>query len=398
MTDHEPAADETAALRARLDLETVLNEVVDSGRALTGASLGGITTIDEAGAPQTFVTSGFTEAEHRRMAEWADGPRLFEHFRALEGPLRSADFTAYVHALGFPTDRLPFKTVQITPMHHRGVLVGNFYLAEKAGGEAFTDEDEEVLVLFASQAATAIANARTYRADVEALIETSPVGVVVFDARTGALGSLNREAARIVKSLCGPGQSAEQLLGVITCRRADGREIALDRAETVRSEEVALSVPDGRSVTTLINATPLHDPDGPDDALASVVVTLQGPGAASGSGAHAGGVPEHGEPRAARAADLDQGLGRHGAPRLAHLRPGRSDAVLPHHRRAGRPHGQPDWRPARRRAHRNRDAVGRARALGGRRPRGLGPRHVRQRRRAAHRPHRPAARPAPGHG
>ena len=116
------------------------------------------------------------------------------------------------------------------------------------------------------------------------LIETSPVGVVVFEARTGALVSLNREAARIVKSLCGPGQSAEQLLGVITCRRADGREIALDRlplaraldrAETVRAEEVVLSVPDGRSVTTLINATPIRDPDGPDDALASVVVTLQ---------------------------------------------------------------------------------------------------------------------------
>ena len=138
-------------------------------------------------------------------------------------------------------------------MRHRGVHVGNFYLVEKAGGEAFTDEDEEILVLFAAQAATAIANARTYRAerraraDLEALIETSPVGVVVFEARTGALVSLNREAARIVQDLCGPGQSAEHLLGVITCRRADGREIALDRlplaraldrAETVRAEEV----------------------------------------------------------------------------------------------------------------------------------------------------------------
>ena len=175
-------------------------------------------------------------------------------------------------------------------MRHLGVHVGNFYLVEKAGGEAFTDEDEEILVLFAAQAATAIANARTYRAerraraDLEALIETSPVGVVVFEARTGALVSLNREAARIVQDLCGPGQSAEQLLGVITCRRADGREIALDRlplaraldrAETVRAEEVVLSVPDGRSVTTLINATPIRDPDGPDDALASVVVTMQ---------------------------------------------------------------------------------------------------------------------------
>ena len=305
MTDHEPAADETAALRARisalsaaslrisasLDLEMVLNEVVESARALTGARYGAIATIDEAGAPQDFVTSGFTADEHRHIVEWPDGPRLFEFFRDLPGPLRIPDVPAYVRALGFsPDDRLPSKTFQGTPMRHRGVHVGNFYLVEKAGGEAFTDEDEEILVLFAAQAATAIANARTYRAerraraDLEALIETSPVGVVVFEARTGALVSLNREAARIVQDLCGPGQSAEQLLGVITCRRADGREIALDRlplaraldrAETVRAEEVVLSVPDGRRVTTLINATPIHDPDGPDDALASVVVTLQ---------------------------------------------------------------------------------------------------------------------------
>ena len=305
MTEHEPAADETAALRARisalsaaslrisasLDLEMVLNEVVESARALTGARYGAIATIDEAGAPQDFVTSGFTADEHRHIVEWPDGPRLFEFFRDLPGPLRIPDVPAYVRSLGFsPDDRLPSKTFQGTPMRHRGVHVGNFYLVEKAGGEAFTDEDEEVLVLFAAQAATAIANARTYRAerraraDLEALIETSPVGVVVFDARTGALVSLNREAARIVQGLCLPGQTAEQLLGVITCRRADGREIALDRlplaraldrAETVRAEEVVLSVPDGRSVTTLINATPIRDPDGPDDALASVVVTMQ---------------------------------------------------------------------------------------------------------------------------
>ena len=242
-------------ISASLDLEIVLREVVESARALTGARLGGITTIDEAGAPQNFVTSGLTEAEHRGIAEWSDGPRLFERFRDLEGPLRSADFPAYLHALGFPSDRLPLKVAQITPMRHRGVHVGIFYLAEKAGGEPFTDEDEEILVLFAAQAATAVANARTYRAehraraDLEALIETSPVGVVVFEARTGALVSLNREAARIVQDLCDPGQSAEQLLGVITCRRADGREIALDRlplaraldrAETVRADGTGL--------------------------------------------------------------------------------------------------------------------------------------------------------------
>ena len=48
--------------------------------------------------------------------------------------------------------------------------------------------------MFASQAALVIANARRYRdeqrarAGLETLIETSPVGVVVFDMRTGAAG------------------------------------------------------------------------------------------------------------------------------------------------------------------------------------------------------------------
>ena len=156
MTERAPTAAEHEALRARLaalsaaslrssaslDLETVLTEVVESARTLTGARFGAIATIDETGTPRDFVTSGFTEEEHRRLAEWADGPRLFEHFRDLEGPLRIADVPAYVRALGFATDRLPSKTFQGMPMRHRGVHVGNFYLVEKAGGAAFTDEDE----------------------------------------------------------------------------------------------------------------------------------------------------------------------------------------------------------------------------------------------------------------
>ena len=141
-------------------------------------------------------------------------------------------------------------------MRHCGVHVGSFFLAEKEAGREFTSADEEVLVIFASQAAAAIANARTYRderrarADMEALVETSPVGVAVFDARTGALASLNREAKRIVEGLRMPGHSAEELLEVLTSRRADGREVALaeiplaqqlSNAETVRAEEIVLS-------------------------------------------------------------------------------------------------------------------------------------------------------------
>ena len=270
-----------------LDLETVLREVVEGARALTGARYGAITTVDTAGRPENFITSGVSDEEHQRLAEWPDGPRLFQHFRDLPGPLRIPDFLAYVRSLGFRDALLPSSSFQGTPMRHRGAHVGNFYLAEKEGGEAFNVEDEEVLALFAAQAATTIANARTYRAerraraDLEALIETSPVGVAVFDAATGRLLSLNREAKRMMENLWEPGQTPNEFLENLACRRADGREIRLDElplaeelqnAETVRAEEIVLSVPDGRSITTLLNATPIHAEDG---AVVSMVVTMQ---------------------------------------------------------------------------------------------------------------------------
>ena len=272
---------------ASLDLTTVLREVVDNARTLTGARYGVIVTVDVAGKVQDFVTSGLTPEKHRQMTDWADGPRLFQHFRDLEEPLRLPDLAPYVRSLGLRPDLMWPKTFQGTPMRHRGVNVGNFFLAEKAGGGEFTGEDEEVLVMFAAQAAAAIANARTYRderrarADLEALIDTSPVGVVVFDGGTGKLVSVSREARRIVEGLSKPKQSLEELLTVVTCRRGDGREVnlaefpiaqQLSKAETVRSEQIVLKVPDGRSVTVLVNATPICSSQG---AVESVVVTMQ---------------------------------------------------------------------------------------------------------------------------
>ncbi len=278
-----------ASLRisASLDLNTVLREVVDSARALTGARYGVIIAIDGAGQAGDFIGSGFTPDEYKQLADWPDGPRLFEHLRDLPSPLRLEDLPGHVRSLGLSSDMMLSKNFQGTPMRSRGVHVGNFYLAGRQGGRAFTSEDEEILVLFASQAATAIANARAYRdeqrarADLEAVVDTAPVGVVVLDARTGNPVSLNREAQRIVAGLQVPDLPQERILEVLTCRRADGRELALGElalvrelssVETVRAEEVVLSVPDGRSVTTLINATSTRTGDG---EVGSVVITMQ---------------------------------------------------------------------------------------------------------------------------
>ena len=86
-----------AVLRASasLDLNTVLQEVVESARALTGARYGAITTIDARGQAREFASSGLTSEEHRQLAEWPDGPRLFEHLRDLPAPLRLRDARAF---------------------------------------------------------------------------------------------------------------------------------------------------------------------------------------------------------------------------------------------------------------------------------------------------------------
>ena len=103
----------------------------------------------------------------------------------------------------------------------------------------------------------------------------------MFDAQTGHPVSFNREARRIIEGLRTAGRPVEELLEVLTFRRADGREVSLSEsplAELLRigkaahAEEVVLSVPDGRTVSVLLNATPIHADDG---AVVSVVATMQ---------------------------------------------------------------------------------------------------------------------------
>ena len=270
-----------------LDIDTVVRRVVEEARGLTGARLGIIATVEESGAPGAYFFSGYTQEEQRELIAWPHALELFEHFREMDGPLRQEDFAGYAKELGLaPLASFP-GAFQGTPMRHRGESVGYFFLGDKAGGAAFTDADEEMLVLFASQAAAAVANARAHRGeqrarmDLEALIETSPVGVLVFDGASGRMVSSNREARRIVEGLRTPGRAPEALPGTVMCRRADGREVPLAELPlalrsastgTVRAEEVVLSAPDGRSVRTLVNATPTA---AGGSGAGSVVVTLQ---------------------------------------------------------------------------------------------------------------------------
>ena len=270
-----------------LDLDAVLQRIVDAARSLTGARYGAIMTIDDTGAMQDLLISGLSNDEMQELVAQTDGPGIYQLLSNIEGQIRSADFLAYLRSNGFDEFSPRIGAFLGTEICVRDGRVGHIYIGEKEDGGEFTQEDSDTLELFAGQAAVAIVNARRYgaeqraNADLEALVNISPVGVLVFDAATQEVVTLNREARRIFGVPPSPEHPVVRHLETIAFRRLDGsdvpaHELPLERAirsgETERAAEFVIHRPDGEGVSVLINTTPIHSEEG---EVVSVVATIQ---------------------------------------------------------------------------------------------------------------------------
>ncbi len=285
-------SDASRRINESLDFDTVLQEVLDSARSLTGGRYGVMTLTGDSGQIEDFLSSGMTGEETERLWQLPQGPQFIGYLGSIPEPLRVRDLVGHFRSVGLPAfdpplpvrPEVPFLAARIV---QQGAHVGNIFVFDTDDGAEFSREDEETLVMFASHAAMVIGNARTYRderrarTDLETLVNTSPVGVVVFDVKTGAPVLRNREMERLVDHLREPDQPPEQLLDVLTFVRGDGREISLKELpiaellrihEVIRVEEITLRAPNGRSVSALLNATPILSDDG---EIETFVVTLQ---------------------------------------------------------------------------------------------------------------------------
>ena len=119
-------------------------------------------------------------------------------------------------------------------MFCRGSGSGHIFRGrQRCRAEEFSQADEETLVMFASQAALVIANARTHReerrarADLETLIDTSPVGVLVIDARTGELRCRSTGRPCVSWTACGRRANRRRTCWRwLTFVRSDGRQVS----------------------------------------------------------------------------------------------------------------------------------------------------------------------------
>jgi signal transduction histidine kinase len=153
------------AITAELSLDALLQRLVEAAAALTGARFAALGVIDrERSGLERFLTTGMDAATQEAIGELPRGRGILGALIDDAVPLRLHDLGEDPRAVGFPPSHPPMRTFLGVPIHLRGVAYGNLYLTEKEGGEDFTDEDEELVTLLASQAAVAIENARLYEA------------------------------------------------------------------------------------------------------------------------------------------------------------------------------------------------------------------------------------------
>ena len=267
-----------------LNPDTVLEEVIESACALTGAKYGAILAYDESGEINGIFTSGITPEEHESIEKLPTGEGLLGFMNEIDGPLRLADLSTHPRSTGFPKNHPAMKTFLGMPIRQNGERLGNIYLTEKENGQEFTERDEETIALLAAQSATAIRNARIYenehraRADMETLLEISPVGVVVFEVQNARMIRSNREFRRIAGDLIDV--PWEEAFTQWTFYRSDGRQIPLSElplnrvfqfGETVRLDDITTKLPDGRMLPVLINAAPVYSEEGEMTAAVAVV-------------------------------------------------------------------------------------------------------------------------------
>lgn len=149
-------------LASELSLPTVLQRIVDLATEIAGATYGALGTLGPGGEISEFLTSGISPEERQAMGSPPVGRGLLGALIEDARPLRMAKISEDPRSVGFPPGHPPMDSFLGSPIISKGRVLGNIYLTEKIGAPTFSRDDEEALVILATQAGIAIENAQAY--------------------------------------------------------------------------------------------------------------------------------------------------------------------------------------------------------------------------------------------
>jgi signal transduction histidine kinase len=150
-------------LASELDLELVLQRIVHAAVELTDAQYGALGVLGRDGRIASFITVGVTPEQRATIGDPPTGHGLLGLLIDDAKPVRIANIAEHPLSYGFPANHPPMSSFLGAPISARGKVFGNIYLTNKEHGAAeFTEDDQEALVVLATQAGIAIENARLY--------------------------------------------------------------------------------------------------------------------------------------------------------------------------------------------------------------------------------------------
>ena len=254
--------DATVALTSELSLDSLLQTLVETAAGLTSARYAALGVIDESGdGLERFVTAGIDPETHAAIGELPRGRGILGILIREAKPLRLTDLGDDPRSVGFPPNHPPMHSFLGVPILLRGVAYGNLYLTEKQGGEQFTEADEELVTLFAAQAAVAIENARLYESatrwshqleslhevvralagetELDALLELVSRHLrELIGARLALIALPTAEGDLRIAAVDGEGDAAEGLLGHRLDREGSKTGRVLERRQSARVDSV----------------------------------------------------------------------------------------------------------------------------------------------------------------
>jgi signal transduction histidine kinase len=149
-------------LASELSLPIVLQRIVDLAAHITDARYGALGVLGDGDVLVEFITTGIDAHTRRAIGALPTGRGVLGLLIHEPRPVRIKNISDHRQSVGFPANHPPMRSFLGAPVQAMGRVYGNIYLADKRSAAEFNQEDEDALVVLATQAGVAIANASLY--------------------------------------------------------------------------------------------------------------------------------------------------------------------------------------------------------------------------------------------
>ncbi|MER6816679.1 GAF domain-containing sensor histidine kinase [Spirillospora sp. NPDC000708] len=202
------------AVTRHLSVHEVLQVIVRAAARLLDARYAALGVPDDEGSFAEFVVEGVSDEDWERIGPLPRQHGMLAAMLRGDTPKRLADIRREPEFEGWPVAHPVLKDFLGVPIKDGEDVLGIIFLANKKRPGGFTQDDEDLLALFAAHAAIAITNARLYEHNRELTVvaERNRLARELHDAVAQKLFSL-RLTARTAAALAekDPVRTAEEL-------------------------------------------------------------------------------------------------------------------------------------------------------------------------------------------